>query len=106
MQGLVELVGIVRPSQVFWKEHSWANKSIMQMHRNQYRSGSKVWQEVLRVTPKSLLLAVRSLSHQQMKRMPALRNHLAPCQVEEHAALYAMVCWLFESCNPTHPHMT
>ena len=45
LKGLVELVGIVGPSQVFGEEHSWANNHIMPVHRNQYRSGSKVWQD-------------------------------------------------------------
>ena len=78
LKGLVELVGIVGPPQVLWKERSWANKRIMPRHRNQSRSGSNVWQEVLRVTPKSLLLRVRSLSRKQIKRILALRKRLAP----------------------------
>ena len=93
LQCLVELVGRVGPSQVFREEPSWANKRIMPGHRNQYRSTSKVWQEVLRVTPQSFLLCVRSLSHQQIKRILALRKRLAPCQLEAHVALCAMVCW-------------
>jgi hypothetical protein len=94
---LVELVGLVGPSQVFWGEHGWANKRIMPGYRNQYRSGSKVWQEALSVTPKSFLLFVfRYISHQQLKRMLAFRKRPAPCQLEEHAALCAMVCWLLE----------
>ena len=66
LKTLVELVGLVGPSQVFWEEHCWANKRIMPGYRNQYHAGSKVWQGTLRVTPKSLMLFVRSLSHQHI----------------------------------------
>ena len=43
---LVELVGLVGPSQVFWEEHCWANKRILPRYRNQHSGGAKVWQDI------------------------------------------------------------
>ncbi len=97
LKALVDLVVIVGPAQVFGEEHSWANKRKMPMHRHEYHSGSKMWQGVLRVTPKSFALFIQSLSHQLKKQIPALRICLTQSELKEHAAFSSMVCWLSES---------
>ena len=56
LAALVDLVGTIRPAQVFWEEHNWANKRILPGYRNQYRSGKELWQGALRVTTNSFTL--------------------------------------------------
>ena len=88
LAALVDLVGTIGPAQVFWEEHQWANKRILPGYRNQYRSGTKLWQDV-RVTTNSFTLFVQALCEQQKKRLAQLRRRLSPMQLEEHSALAA-----------------
>jgi hypothetical protein len=106
LAALVDLVGTIGPAQVFWEEHSWANKRILPGYRNQYRSGTKLWQDVLRVTTNSFTLFVQALCEQQKKRLAQLRRRLSPMQLEEHSALAAMFCWLVEACVAEQPAMS
>ena len=61
LTALCDLVGAVGPAQVFWEERSWYNKRNMPRYRNEYRSRSKIWQEVLRVTAQSFERFVQAL---------------------------------------------
>ena len=106
LAALVDIVGTIGPAQVFWEEHSWANKRILPGYRNQYRSGTKLWQDVLRVTTNSFTLFVQALCEQQKKRLAQLRRRLSPMQLEEHSALAAMFCWLVEACVAEQPAMS
>ena len=106
LAALVDLVGTIGPAQVFWEEHSWSNKCILPGYRNQYRSGTKLWQDVLRATTNSFTLFVQALCEQQKKRLAQLRRRLSPMQLEEHSALAAMFCWLVEACVAEQPAMS
>lgn len=98
LAALVDLVGTIGPSQVLWEEHSWFNKRILPGYRNQYRSGTRLWQDVLRVTTNSFTLFVQALCEQQKKRLAQLRRRMSTRQLEEHSILAAMLCWLVQAC--------
>ena len=54
---MVELWGQVGPNRVFWEEQAWANKRIMPGYVP--RTGVKVLQDILRVTPESFTACVK-----------------------------------------------
>ncbi len=100
---MLSLVSEVGPEQGFWDEHAWANKRLMPGYVP--RSGNKLWQENLKVTPESFTTMVHALCVQQKQRAPHLRTKLHKRSLEEFANLASMLVWLCASCLRTEPAM-
>ena len=103
VHAMVELLGTVGPAQVFWEEQAWSNKRSVPGYVA--RSGVKIWQEILRVTPAPSTFFVKGLCQSQLEKLPHNRRRLSKVQMEEHAKLASMVCWLSSACLGDMPAM-